>query len=188
MKPIAYIIAKDFMSKFSSTVAISKYSPKASTLAKKCSEVYPVDGGRPLFAGASDIISAAEELGLTVKINEQQGDAQIAISAEQFNGWLKPSVCCDELVCNHGFAPYTFINSILSIESAKKAICSRCANGLEVPSEGEVSRAQAFLNGESMTVSPLSGALILAARLMGLVVDRKIDGSFKIKSAKRVNL
>ncbi len=145
---------------------------------------------------ASNIIDAAKSLGVQAKLLPD-GDAQLAISAEEFNGREYIGAFSDEFICIHGAAPYSFVDDLPTHRPVKKPCCKQCHGGIERPNELEVEQAKRYLlNGHQIPltklqkmeaedrkikiIKPGAGALILAAQALGLKTIVPFSGGYHI--------
>jgi hypothetical protein len=178
VRSIELTIAIDFLSKISATQAISRHSPHTDIIVKKCLPSYPAEHGGVYAIKTSHVIEAAQILKLKVKLLAN-GEAKIGVSADELKR-RGNSVFTDDLICTHGYAPYSFIVSPSTGEPVRKACCARCKDGLQSPSELEIAYAKQWLQNGGSKKSPNPGALILAARLLGFKTEKPADGSLRL--------
>lgn len=170
-------IARDFLEKFSRTKSISAYSPGSAQISGRCRMLYPKEHGGKYDLTSVHVLAAARSL--KIRISRA---GQIAISAEEFNHNEGASFR-DDLVCRHGYTPYTYI---YDGHSSPKIfpLCARCAGGLERPTESEILQAvEVLIRGEATVGSP-PGAIVLAAKRLGY----QVKAGKLLKIAKPKNL
>ena len=175
------IIAKDFLSHFTQTVAISKYSPLASRVALACNLSCPHSNGRVNPINIEHIVHASEVMNISTQ-ETKNGDFQIGIYAKELYARRVNAVFTDLLICKHGFAPY-FVQQFESL-FYKVPCCSFCEGGFVEPSESKIQEAKKWLNGESIIRPINTGSMILAAKSLGFKVVLISDGTYKISKPK----
>jgi hypothetical protein len=181
-----YAIAKHFLSQFTRVKSISRFSPTASKLAHLCRMSYPDEYGGVRDIRPSHIVSEASELGIITERNDE-GEYLIGINADEVKKQKKTFAIYDTSACRHGFVLMTLIEDPQTREPAILQICPQCKNGLEVPSKIEVESAKLYLLCKQNNITPTSGALIMAARALGYIVDKNIDGKPHIFKPRNVS-
>lgn len=177
MKSTEIHIAADWLSKLTATKGFSKYSPTLEWLAEQCSSYYPKENGVGTYKiTAQHILMAAEELGLQLK--ESALGTLVAVQVLELKHSNAKSVFCQDSICRHGFAPYTFVATSASGPPAKKLICSKCPGGFKAPSASDVQAARDWLAGKSSSSSPSSGALLIAANKMNFNLSKTTSSNF----------
>lgn len=171
MKTIESLITTDFLEKLGVTETISKYSPTADSIARKCSKVYSSSEHGVYSIKETDVIAGAKERGFQIKNNGKL--TQINVSATEF-GKIGDRVFSDSLICQHGMAPYTLAVNSVTLQPDVKPICSKCSGGFQAPDSEEIKRAeQAIMAGYKNLKKPIAlGVLIIAFRNLGYVAEK----------------
>lgn len=171
-------VASAYLQSFTGVAATNKYSPTAVAIAYQCRLAFRAPDGGIYPVAAQDILTAAKELGIA----RNASTGKVGISAEQFNARLDCSVFSPDLICVHGFAPYTFELDAITRQPKRVCCCPRCPGGYLAPSSEQVAQAKLWLtNRPKNGTAPGAGALVIAARELGLSTSKPINATFQIR-------